>query len=170
VGRWEHNASFSAWTGWKTLRPLPRRESTVRKDYQALDGGNRHTIIPTGWIHEQDNLKLVLDSAGLPDSIAPYVARESGVDRYDRILGFDFSAGDSAWKAASPYWERVRAQWDERLASPQPLHVAEQCGGEPAFAFFFSHADSLSAPPAASEAAMDADVKGLLDCIVTPVR
>jgi hypothetical protein len=150
VGRWEHNASFSAWTGGRTLRPLPRREFTVRKDYQALDGGNRHTILPTGWIHEQDNLKLVLDSAGRPDSAAPYVAREAGVDRYDRILGFDFSAGDSAWKATAPYWERVRAQWDGRLASPQPLKIAEKCGEEPAFALFFSHAESLGALQTAS--------------------
>lgn len=66
-GRWEHNASFSTWSGSRTLRPPPRREFTVRKDYQALDAVNRHTVVPTGWIRDQDNLKLVLDSAGRPD-------------------------------------------------------------------------------------------------------
>jgi hypothetical protein len=166
-GRWEHNASFSSWSGSRTLRPPPRREFTVRTDYQALDAVNRHTIIPTGWIHDQDNLKLVLDSAGRPDALAPYVARESGVERYDRILGFDFSAGDSSWNATAPYWATVRAHWEERLATPKRIRISETCGAEPAFAIFFGHADSLSRAPAATRQAMDADVKTVLDCIVS---
>jgi hypothetical protein len=167
LGRWEHNASFSSWMGSKTLRPLPRREHTVRKDYQALAALNRHTIAPTGWSHEQDNLKLVLDSAGRPDDLSPYLAREMGVDRYDRIKGFDFSAGDSAWKATGPYWERVRAQWDKRLVAPQRLRISEKMGGGPAFMPFFSHADSLTRDPAATRESLDADVNALLDGIVT---
>jgi hypothetical protein len=167
VGRWEHNASFSSWMGTKTLRPLPRREHTVRKDYQALVGANRHSISPTGWLHEQDNLKLVLDSAGRPDVTTPYLAREMGVDRYDRIKGFDFSAGDSTWKATGRYWESVREQWDKRLAAQQRLKISEKIAGGPAYMPFFSHADSLTRTPATDRATLDADVNGLLDSIIT---
>ena len=47
VGRWEHTKSFSSWIGGDTWRPLPRREWSVRDDYQALIGTNRHTVLPT---------------------------------------------------------------------------------------------------------------------------
>src|SRR2546429_1877602 len=44
LGRWEHSASFSSWISGETWRPLPRREWSVRQDYQVLLGTNRHTI------------------------------------------------------------------------------------------------------------------------------
>ena len=59
-GRWEHSDSFSTWISDETWRPLPRREFSVRKDYDVLVGTNRHTIMPTGWVQEENNLKLAL--------------------------------------------------------------------------------------------------------------
>jgi hypothetical protein len=64
VGRWEHFGNYSTWTGGEGWRPLPRREYSVRDDYQVLIGSNRHTITPTGWVHEQQNNKVALDPAG----------------------------------------------------------------------------------------------------------
>ena len=60
-GRWQHNDGASTWISDETWRPLPRREFSVRKDYQVLVGTNRHTITPAGWVQEENNLKLVLD-------------------------------------------------------------------------------------------------------------
>ena len=60
VGRWSHSSSFSTWISGDTWRPLPRREWSVRKDYQVLLGTNRHTITATGWVQEENNLKTVL--------------------------------------------------------------------------------------------------------------
>src|SRR5258706_4353411 len=82
-GRWEHGDSFSTWISDETWRPLPRREFSVRKDYQVLVGTNRHTILPTGWIQEENNLKLALADRRT-------LAREYGVSRYDLIRDFDF--------------------------------------------------------------------------------
>lgn len=150
VGRWEHNPSFSAWTGNPTRRPLPRREHTARSDYHAIEGRNRHTILPRGWLHEQDNLKLVLDSAGAPDTTGPFLARELGVDRYDLIQGFDFSAGDAYWQGTGLFWAEVRARWERTLAGAERIRVNQACGGEPAFAAFFGQADraaGASPPP-----------------------
>ena len=81
-----------------TARPLPRRETSVRNDYQILEGINRHTLTPTGWVQEEENLKLVLDAQGQPAADTPYFARELGVARYEHIVGFDFSAGDRYWE------------------------------------------------------------------------
>ena len=94
--------------GSSTWRPLPRREFTVRSDYDVLVGVNRATVLPSGWVHEQDNLKLVLDEHAKPRADAPYIARELGIDRYERIKGFDFSAGDVYWQKTGEFWRVVR--------------------------------------------------------------
>jgi hypothetical protein len=60
-GRWQHAAGVSTWISDETWRPLPRREFSVRKDYDVLVGTNRHTITPTGWVQEENNVKLALD-------------------------------------------------------------------------------------------------------------
>src|SRR5262249_6412537 len=65
-GRWQHFGNVSTWQSSTTWRPLPRREFSVRKDYDVLVGTNRHTITPTGWVQEEDNLKVVLDDRGRP--------------------------------------------------------------------------------------------------------
>src|SRR5262249_45563894 len=41
-GRWEHFGNVSSWRSNTTWRPLPRREFSVRQDYDVLIGTNRH--------------------------------------------------------------------------------------------------------------------------------
>ena len=118
-GRWQHNDSYSTWVSDETWRPLPRREWSVRKDYQVLVGTNRHTITPDGWVQEENNLKLVLDGRGKPRAEMPYLAREYGFARYRRIKDFDFSAGEEYFARTEPFWAEVRAAWRE-LAQRQP--------------------------------------------------
>ena len=88
IGEWVHTDNFSEWSGSVTYRPLPRREFSVRSDYNVLDAVNRHIILPTGWVHEQENLKLNLDQ----NKNKEYLAKEIGLNRYDRITEFDFSS------------------------------------------------------------------------------
>ncbi|MDZ7792034.1 MAG: hypothetical protein U5L08_16340 [Xanthomonadales bacterium] len=45
---------------------------------------------------------------GERDPQLPFLAREVGINRYQRITGFDFSAGDAYWEAASGTWSLVR--------------------------------------------------------------
>jgi hypothetical protein len=94
LGRWEHSASFSSWLSGQTWRPLPRREWSVRRDYQVLVGTNRHTVTATGWVQEENNLKMVLTDARAPDATLPYRAREYGVARYELLRDADFAAAD----------------------------------------------------------------------------
>ena len=111
VGRWEHSASFSTWLSGETWRPLPRREWSVRDDYQVLVGTNRHTISPTGWIQEENNLKTVLTDGRAIDSARPYVAREYGVARYERIRDADFAQADVYFDRTKQFWDQVRDEW-----------------------------------------------------------
>ncbi|MEM7612241.1 MAG: DUF6607 family protein [Pseudomonadota bacterium] len=111
VGQWTHDENYSAWQSTTTWRPLPRREFSVRSDYDALVGTNRHTILPHGWLHEEDNLKAVLDQTGELASGERYLAREYGVNRYDLITDHDFEAGHAYWQVTAPFWADVRQAW-----------------------------------------------------------
>ncbi len=107
IGKWEHNKKFSIWEGNKTYRPLPRREFSVRDDYNVLIAENKHIILPHGWIHEQENFKVAMNEDGTEN----YIAKESGLNSYDRISEFDFSGGDKYWERTKDYWEAVREVW-----------------------------------------------------------
>jgi len=110
-GRWQHNDSYSTWVSDETWRPLPRREWSVRKDYHVLVGTNRHTIMPDGWVQEENNLKIALDSSGKARAEMPQLAREYGFARYQRIRDYDFSAGEIYFARTEPFWAEVRAAW-----------------------------------------------------------
>ncbi len=105
-GRWRHSEGMSTWISEETWRPLPRREFSVRKDYDVLVGTNRHTITPTGWVQEENNLKLAMADKR-------YVAREYGIARYERIKDYDFSAAEKYFARTEPFWAEVRAAWRE---------------------------------------------------------
>lgn len=144
IGRWEHNASFSSWSSAETWRPLPRREWSVRDDYDVLVGTNRHTIYPTGWIQEENNLKVVLAGEGSPARAHPYLAREYGVARYERIRGgADFVAADRYYAGTKAFWNDVRARWHEIFESKgtaKPRGPVDKLG---LFHPLFAHADAI---------------------------
>ncbi|MCR5885817.1 hypothetical protein LRS03_24340 [Rhizobacter sp. J219] len=111
LGRWQHNASFSTWISGETWRPLPRREWSVRKDYDTLIGSNRHTVHPTGWTQEEYNLKARLDAERRPDAGFPYLGREVGMARYERLKDGDFTGADRYYAATRSFWHEVLAAW-----------------------------------------------------------
>lgn len=113
VGRWQHSASFSTWLSAATWRPLPRREWSVRDDYQVLIGTNRHTVEPAGWVQEENNLKTVLTDQRKIDPVRPYVAREYGVARYERIREADFSAANQYYQRTKEFWDQVCDAWTD---------------------------------------------------------
>lgn len=143
IGKWRHEDGFSAWESEETTRPLPRREFSVRDDYQALVGTNVHTITPDGWTHRQDNLKAVL--AEEDGSVRHYIAREYGVNRYDRIRDFDFSPGDEYWARTGPFWEDVREVWEGIVANNREFTLLGEVDGEKMFQPLFEYAESIEA-------------------------
>lgn len=143
IGRWQHQGNYSSWISENTWRPLPRREFSVRNDYHVLSGTNRHTITPTGWVQEEDNLKVVLDEDGSPRESQPYLAREAGLNRYERIVGHDFSAGDDYWEQTGAYWADVRAAWDATFARRGRFTLKSKVDGKPLFEKMFAFADDF---------------------------
>lgn len=162
VGRWEHSASFSTWQSRETWRPLPRREWSVRDDYQVLLGTNRHTLSPTGWIQEENNLKTVLDSARAIDSSHPYVAREYGVARYERIRDADFAEADVYYDRTKQFWDQVRDEWSQIFAKQGEVTLKGPVDKLGLFQPLFEHADAVVEQGAAENAQNSAVIRKAL--------
>jgi hypothetical protein len=152
VGRWEHSPSFSTWLSGETWRPLPRREWSVRDDYQVLVGTNRHTISPTGWIQEENNLKTVLTSTRALDPKRPYLAREYGVARYERIRDADFAQADVYYERTRKFWDEVRDEWSRIFAQQGEVTLKGPVDKLGLFHPLFAHADTLVEQGAAANA------------------
>ncbi len=139
VGAWSHANGVSEWTPPAEMRPLPRRDMTTRDDYHAVLAVNRHAITPDGWVHEQDNSKLVL--TGEPHVLV----REIGVNTYTRFDEFTVAAADDYWTATADYWANVRAEWT-RLEDELPA-FALTLQGEPEdlYAPLLDYAEAVAA-------------------------
>jgi hypothetical protein len=144
LGHWDHSSSFSTWMSVDTWRPLPRREWSVRSDYQVLLGTNRHTITPTGWLQEENNLKAVLTPAGVADTAKPYVAREYGVARYSHIRNGDFAAADEYYQKTRVFWDGVLATWTRLFDQHADVSLRAPVDQAGLFQKLFEYADHLA--------------------------
>lgn len=106
LGQWTQNNGVVEWVSNETYRPLPRREHTIRSDYDMIIGVNRHALTATGWVHEQDNIKF-------DTKTKTALARELGVNQYNKVGNFDFKPAYDYWKENAAYWSAVRAAWDQ---------------------------------------------------------
>ena len=167
-GRWEHNASFSQWESEQTWRPLPRRESSVRDDYDVLQGTNRHIITPTGWLHEQDNRKLRLKAPGEPAD-KPYLAAEEGLSRYQPVREFDFSAGDAYREETGPFWAEVRRQWQRVIENRERFRLKPEHEDTQLFKAMFGMARAFREGELSLENARE-QIRGRLRDHVTSVQ
>lgn len=125
LAEWTHEHGISEWEPPAEWRPLPRRDATERDDYHAIDGVNRHTITPFGWVHEQDNVKLVL-GGGDPRALV----REIGVNTYRRSDDVAAGVADRYWSATREFWAGVRAEWRGIAAENRAFGLTVR--GEPA--------------------------------------
>ena len=152
-GRWVHENGASTWTSDAGWRPLPRREYTTREDYNALAAVNRHTIVPGGWTHEQDNRKDVRDASG---AVTSSIVRETGFNDYIKTDAIDFTPAYDYWKATQDYWARVRARWETRLSAPAGVHLKTKVDGMALIVPFFEQAQTVQDGGSVSDAQIDA--------------
>jgi len=144
AGRWEHLGNVSTWVSERTWRPLPRREYSVRQDYDVLIGTNRVTITPTGWVQEEENLKVVLNGRGEPRRADPALAKEYGLARYERVKNFDDSAARRYRERTEPFWDDVRAAWSEVIAQRPRFTLRAAPDRAELFVPLFEYADRLA--------------------------
>jgi hypothetical protein len=131
-GEWVHSKSASRWVSQSTPRPLPRREFSVRDDYDLLSGLNKITIMSWGWVMEEINEKIII-----PNN---YLGSEYGVARYQRISNYDFKPAHDYWDKTKNYWLIVRDKWSEIL-SKKKVCLLESYKGKPLYLYKFNYAD-----------------------------
>ena len=135
-GEWKHYQNSSTWKSNETPRPLPRREKSVRSDYDLIVGTNIHTITPSGWVHEQNNNKVTLEDFVL--------AKEIGLARYQRIQNFDWSAGEIYWSKTEDFWKKVRDTWAKKIENSKKITINQNVSDNILFARLFEKAEDYS--------------------------
>ena len=140
IGYWQHKSNYSSWLSNETWRPLPRREFSVRNDYDVLIGTNRHTITPFGWVQEEENLKAKL--ANNSNNIDKILAKEIGLARYEHIINHNWKAGDEYWIKTTPFWREVRDIWSTILEENKVLIIKKTIENQSLFESMFRLADN----------------------------
>ncbi len=118
---WVHVDGKSFWEN-TTPAPLPRREYTTRADYNITIRGNRHEITPEGWVHDQDNAK-VMRKEGQDDFV---LAKEKGYNTYVKVPDARCKAAADWWVEHNDKWAVVRSKWDEVFATDTDLTLKEK--------------------------------------------
>lgn len=113
---WVHYDGKHFWES-KADAPLPRREFSKRSDYNVMIRKNRHEITDYGWIHEQDNQKVVRGSSDQK------LASEKGLNTYTKVSDSKCKPAVSWWSENKQYWADVRAVWDEVFATEKQLDI-----------------------------------------------
>ena len=152
-GKWTHSPNFSSWASNETWRPLPRREHSVRDDYDVIIGTNIQTITPTGWVHEQNNKKVVLTEN------QKVLAKEIGIARYERIKDFDWQAGLDYWDKTQSFWKQVRNVVNKKLDGSETFKLNATMDGESLWMKLFVLADDYSN----KESAPTKEIENIID-------
>ncbi|MFT3827704.1 MAG: hypothetical protein QM731_27540 [Chitinophagaceae bacterium] len=118
---WVHQNGQHFWKN-VTDAPLPRREYTKRKDYNVLTRGNTIALTDTGWVHEQDNAKVVR-TAGQPDQL---VVMEKGYNIYRKIDDSKCKVASQWWAKYNGYWNKVRSNWDNLIGKKELVSLQRE--------------------------------------------
>lgn len=100
VSEWITTEGKTFWQA-TTNAPLPRREYTVRSDYNILKRGNRLLLTDGGWTHEQDNDKLLV--AGTAQKL---IAQEKGYNIYTKPADAKCAYAKTWWAGRAPFGVR----------------------------------------------------------------
>lgn len=132
---WVHVDGKSYWENTAPA-PLPRREYTTRADYNLTMRGNRHEITPEGWVHDQDNDKIVR-KAGADDLL---LAKEKGYNTYVKVPDARCKAAADWWVANQDKWADVRATWDDVFSRDMDLTLKEKVDNKVLYKHLFDDA------------------------------
>lgn len=125
TSRWVENNNSLYWLN-TTDAPLPRREYTKRDDYNVMERTNRLTINGKGYMHEQDNRKII--RKGGKDEVLAY---EKGYNNYVKVADSKCDAAKTFWTAdKAAFWKDVVAVWDNKMAKASTLTLTKDVDGK----------------------------------------
>jgi hypothetical protein len=135
---WVHVDGKSYWEA-KSDAPLPRREFSKRDDYNVMARENRHEITENGWLHEQDNQKVLRENS--KDKV---LAWEKGWNTYTKTEANKCKVAQEWWAEHQDYWADVRTVWDELFASKSTVQIKKKVDDKVLFMPLFELQDKLA--------------------------
>jgi hypothetical protein len=131
-GQWETTHGVRRWRSNWTVRPLARRDAIRSPIYDRYVGINRHQITPGGWVHWQDNTKMMPAADG-SDALVP-VVQEYVLNTYERFDGYNVAAAEAYWARTSAYWDAVRRTWDSLAETNGGIRIEQEANAGTAIA------------------------------------
>ncbi len=130
---WVHVDGKSFWES-KVDAPLPRRERTIRSDYNVLIRENRVQITDYGWDHKQDNLKVLRKNSN-NDVI---IAREYGNNIYKKVEDNKCLYARKWWDENQNKWQVVRNVWEDTFINNDTITLKKSINEKPLWDYLFS--------------------------------
>ena len=125
ISKWIDNDGKYYWEN-TTDAPLPRREYTKRNDYNVVKRTNRIYHTDSGWMHEQDNDKLIRTN-GAKDVL---LAQEKGYNNYIKTDDKQCAFAKYWWEKNKDFWVVVRQVWTDEMKDKRELHVLPEVDKE----------------------------------------
>lgn len=145
-----------------TDAPLPRREYSVRSDYNILKRTNRLNIADSGYLHEQDNQKIV--RANGTDKL---LVEEKGLNSYERIPEKECAAAKEYWEKNKDYWGRVRKVWADYLDTHDTVSLKNKIDGKFLHEYLIAQAKEY-AENKISKTEIDGKIRAEIELFMTP--
>ena len=130
---WVHVDGKSYWEN-SSYAPLPRREYTKRNDYNIMIRGNRHEITKYGWLHDQDNFKVVKD---LESDSEVIIASEKGLNKYIKVDESKCNEAIKWWDENNQKWSFVLNKWNSIYSKKDDISLKQTVENKPLFSFLF---------------------------------
>lgn len=117
ISAWINNDGKTYWESTADA-PLPRREYTTRSDYNVLNRRNRIMLTEDGYVHEQDNKKILRENG--KDKI---IALEKGYNTYYKADESECKVAREWWKNNATFWTVVKNEWENYIAKNDKVVV-----------------------------------------------
>ncbi|TXK72882.1 DUF6607 family protein [Mesonia sp. K4-1] len=129
---WIHADGRHYWNN-TTSSPLPRREYSKRSDYNVMMRGNQVEITKEGWLHEQDNEKVIRED----DKEDVLLVEEKGYNVYRKVADEKCKAAKNWWATNKDFWSRVRNKWSDVYGRDKDLALEKAVNGQALFMQLF---------------------------------
>lgn len=120
---WVHVDGKSYWEN-ATDAPLPRREYTKRNDYNLMKRWNRIEITDNGWIHKQNNSKVLKT-----EFESMIIAKEIGSSPYEKVNYKRCNPAMEWWNTKQSKWNSIREEWDKIYVLKKDISMKKKVDG-----------------------------------------
>lgn len=135
-GTWVHVDGQHYWEGIGDA-PLPRREFSVRSDYNVTKRKSRIQLDGDGWYLEQDNQKILRTDTG--DKL---ICNEKGMETFT-TGAYNCQPAIDWWEENKGYWEDVRTVWGEVFKENPELGLTKKVNDKMLWQALFGMGDEM---------------------------